>query len=520
MKLGKVLKKWRVIVLTLFLIFSLLAISPRFDTNGVAIKSIEQNSTASDAGIQNPLPNTPPTKLERILYVNNKPINSIQDYGNIISDFKENDVVRIRTDKREYAILLKEQSLGINVDKVASSNVRRGLDLEGGTRVLLQPTSKINDNEREDLISVMENRLNTYGLTDIKVKKADDLLGNRYILVEIAGVTKQEVKELIGSQGKFEAKIGNDVVFEGGKKDITFVCRNDGTCSGIRQCTPASNGYICQFDFEIALSADAAKKHAEITKNLDINLSDSGNSYLSKPLDLYIDSILVDSLQISSNLKGQEVTRVTISGPGIGSTQEEAQQNALKQMNKLQTILITGSFPTKLNIVKVDSISPLLGSAFARSALLLGLIAIFLVALIIYVRYRSLKISIPMVITMLSELIILLGFAALFRYNLDLAAIAGILAAIGTGVDDQIVIADEVLTKEAGVSYKWKQKIKRAFFIIMAAWTVGVASMIPLFWAGAGLLTGFALSTIVGISIGVFITRPAYAAAIEVLHED
>ena len=54
----------------------------------------------------------------------------------------------------------------------------------------------------------------------------------------------------------------------------------------------------------------------------------------------------------------------------------------------------------------------------------------------------------------------------------------------------------------------------------MAAWAVGVVSMIPLFWAGAGLLTGFALSTIIGISIGVFITRPAYAAAIETLYEN
>jgi len=518
-KFKKIFRKWRVILLLLFLVFSITAISPSFNSKGVIIKSVELNSTAQNAGMQNPIANLPPTKYEKILFIDNQPINSLEEYSTAVSKFNENQIVRIKTDKKEYVLLIKNETLGISVDKVHSSNIRKGLDLQGGTRVLLQPEKKVTDAERADLISVMENRLNTYGLTDLKIKKADDLLGNKYILVEIAGVSKQEVRDLIESQGKFEARIGNQTVFEGGEKDITFVCRNDGTCSGIRNCNPASNGYGCQFDFSISLSADAAKKHAEITKDLDVNIS-QGSQYLSKPLDLYIDNILVDSLQISSNLKGQEVSQISISGPGFGNTQDEAVQNALKQMNKLQTILITGSFPTKLNIVKIDSISPVLGSQFLRSSVLMGMIAILLVALIVYLRYRSLRISIPMIFTMLSELLIILGLAAIFKYNLDLAAIAGIIAAIGTGIDDQIIIADEVLSKEAELSYKWKQKIKRAFFIIMAAYAAGVASMLPLLNAGAGLLTGFALSTIAGISIGVFITRPAYAAAVEVLHEE
>jgi len=36
-------------------------------------------------------------------------------------------------------------------------------------------------------------------------------------------------------------------------------------------------------------------------------------------------------------------------------------------------------------------------------------------------------------------------------------------------------------------------------------------------FAGAGLIKGFALTTIAGVTIGVFITRPAFAAMIEKL---
>jgi len=44
--------------------------------------------------------------------------------------------------------------------------------------------------------------------------------------------------------------------------------------------------------------------------------------------------------------------------------------------------------------------------------------------------------------------------------------------------------------------------------------------MIPLLWAGAGLLKGFALTTVAGASFGVLIARPAYAAIIEHLMKD
>ena len=117
----------------------------------------------------------------------------------------------------------------------------------------------------------------------------------------------------------------------------------------------------------------------------------------------------------------------------------------------------------------------------------------------------------------LSEVVLLLGFAALVGWNIDLAAIAGVIIAVGTGVDDQIIITDETLKKEASQYGGFAQRLKRAFFIIMAAYFTTAVAMLPLVFAGAGLLKGFALTTIAGITIGVFITRPAYGSIIEIL---
>ena len=85
---------------------------------------------------------------------------------------------------------------------------------------------------------------------------------------------------------------------------------------------------------------------------------------------------------------------------------------------------------------------------------------------------------------------------------------------IGTGVDHQIVLLDESRSKQMG---SFNQKIKRGIYIIMVIYFTTLFSLLPLFWAGAGLLKGFAVTTLIGLTIGVFITRPAFADILKIL---
>ncbi|MAG77903.1 hypothetical protein CL616_00905 [archaeon] len=461
------------------------------------------------------------TTHSTLLEINNKEINSYEEYETLLEEILPKQKIIIKTDKGEYAYLSRETPQ-LTVGEAAKSNLILGLDLQGGTRVLLQPISEqeITDQDIEDLINVLENRLNVYGLSDIKIRAAEDWAGNRFVLVELAGTTEQEVQELISQQGFFEAKIGDDLVFIGGKEDIPYVCRDDGSCSGIRSCDPTGNQWYCQFEFTITLSQDAANRQAAATEKLDVEFGEGSQGYLSKSLDLYLDDELVDSLRISENLKGKATTQISISGSGYGINKAEAVEDAALNMDQLQTILITGSLPFDIEIAKMDTVSPIMGESFVKNVLWVGLIAILAVALVVFIRYRAWKVVFPMIFTGFSELLLILGFAAAVGWNLDIAAIAGILAAIGTGVDDQIVIIDETIKGLQDKFGNWKQKLKRAFFIIFAAYATTVAAMIPLWNAGAGLIRGFALTTIVGITMGVLLTRPAFADIIEKFYEE
>ncbi len=492
---------WRIWILLIVLTLSLISVfvTPNFMKSGILISSVVGNSSAFDQGL----------KQGQILTgVDGIKIKTLDDFSNIISKkFKsgESEKMIFQTNEGEI-IYFSEVAPEIIVSEIPKTNIKTGLDLSGGSRALIKAENvDLTSGQVKTLIDVISNRLNVYGIVDMKILPVRDLAGNNFMSIEIAGATPDDLEELISKQGKFEARIGNETVFIGGERDITSVSRNPPEAI-IERCDQSADGYFCNFRFGIYLSEDAAKRHAEITDKLEVNITPGGN-YLSEPLDLYLDDNLVDTLRISEGLKGRVTTQIAISGSGTGATQVEAYEVAEESMKKLQTVLITGSLPYKLEIVKLDTISPTLGKEFIRSILIAGIAALAAVSIVVFLRYRKVKASIFLVLTSVSEVLIILGIASLINWNLDLPSIAGILATIGTGIDSQIIVLDEAKNdKEISL----KKRMKRAMAIILGAYFTALVALIPLLWAGAGLLKGFAITTIIGITVGVLVTRPAF----------
>ena len=497
MKLG--FKIWLLIFVLLFSLISIFGIPPKFLDSGVIVTSIGSNTTLYNQGLK---------QGQIINSLDGQSISNLQDYTSVLSGKFHNGTnvkLILGTSSGEYTYY-GDSFPDLTVGNAPKTSLSLGLDLAGGARAIVKAQNhSLTSPELTDLVSITENRLNAFGLTDLQVSPISDLSGNNYMEIDIAGATPKDLRDLVSKQGKFEAKIGNETVFEGGSRDVASVGR-DAQSASIDSCNPDGSGaYYCSFHFNIVLSPAAAQKSADATANLTSDPANKG--YLSKKLELYLDDVSVENLSISEGLKGRVTTQIQISGSGTGSTQDEALKDAKAQMKKLQTILLTGSLPFKLEIIKLDTISPLLGNEFSGYILLAGLIAILSVSVILFVRYRRWKASLALILTTVSEVVIILGIAAFIKWNLDLPSIAGILATIGTGVDDLVVLMDETGSK---VALNIKQRLKRAFSIILGAYFTTLVSLIPLFWAGAGLLKGFALTTIIGISVGVFITRPAF----------
>ena len=593
------LRHWRLLLLLIMVVAGLMAIALKPQYTGVQIVYVYEDSPAKGILQQGMV----------ISEVNGQKIYNSDEWNSIAKDYKGE--IELKVDREDYSFFVNESSIGIDVMEIDRTNLDFGLDIKGGTRILLRPKENASSQMLEQIIATLQTRANIYGLREIRFFPVRGIGGDYYVQIEAAGLGREIVDTLLSKQGNFEAKImkpvflkDNNGVFDllENKYDVeylgngtitlgnltlqindTFVLEGvdfkflnvtqiedeliflgtaysgedielvytDAQHSGIMP-----RGNFFEFYFGILVSEKGAEKFAKITSGIPSQLDlNSGEYYLKDSrIFLYIDNQLVSDLRIASTLGGKVYTTPQITGS------REAREDALKEKLNLQTILRSGALPVSLETVSVGVISPTLGKGFIISAFYAVGLAAIAVLVITFFRYRKLRVAIPLVFTGFSEVVIILGIAAnndwfiwgpvlmlnfllitmawwkkyeidptawfgallipllgMLTWTIDLPAIGGIIAAIGVGVDNMIVIADETLAggREKKILYTIKEKIKRAFFIIFGSASTTIAAMVPLMMIGVGLVRGFAITTIVGVLVGILVTRPAYAKIVE-----
>ncbi len=561
MKIPSLLKDWRVLLFLIVVIGSFALILP-IQKQGVLVKSVSADSPFYGKVAPS----------EYITWAGSKAINTPED----LQAFENytGTLFFQHSGKSGLDSAVLGGYLGIDFVKPSSTRLNLGMDLIGGTRVLLKVKENVSDAVVEQSIATLQTRINIYGLKEAKFQSVKQDSAN-FIQIEMAGGSKQEIDNLLAKQGKFEAYIpkiagienntglltingtnytvsvsdgkadiqnigavkindtftlnniqftflnytNNTAVFNAlvfSSADIKSVCMQSiqGICSSVIQ--QREGGF--EFSFQVTISKEGAEKFAALTKDMKIEPEMSEGRitgrYILKEggypavIQLYLDKKPITELSIDKGLKGKVVTSPAVTGF------KTSQAEAIKEKLFLQSILQSGALPVSLNVERVDQISASLGSEFIRSIMIAGIVAAVAVIVVVFARYRNMKITLPMVFTSMSEVLIILGAASLIGWTIDIAAIAGIIAVIGTGVDAQIMIIDELITGRDRV-FTFKEKIKRAFFMIFSSAATVAAAMIPLLFIGIGVMRGFAITTLLGVFIGVFIARPAFSKIAE-----
>ena len=127
---------------------------------------------------------------------------------------RRNDPVEFLKDKH---VILLIVCIILSIICIATFGISEGLDLKGGSVIQLQLEHPVDRETMNVVTTVLDKRLNLYGISDVKVRQS----GNQQVVVEMAGATPEEVERLIGNPGVFEAKIDNKTVLTG--SDISSV---------------------------------------------------------------------------------------------------------------------------------------------------------------------------------------------------------------------------------------------------------------------------------------------------------
>ncbi len=222
---------------------------------------------------------------------------------------------------------------------------------------------------------------------------------------------------------------------------------------------------------------------------------------------------LLDAPTLSPSLTNGNVAQsYLISGVAPSNMTLYQQQNYSTQQGKqIASILRGGALPVHVIVGTPTTIPPELGKNSEVISLIAALLAVIAVTVVIAVRYRRRFLIGPIMLTTLGELFIIGSIVGLVG-TIDLAAVAGMIAVVGTGVDAQIIISDELLVQHTEAS-TIKSKLGKAFYVVWADAALLIVAMLPLLFS-TSLVTviGFSESTIIGAMLGALITRPAYGA--------
>jgi preprotein translocase subunit SecD len=469
-----ILKDWRVALLLILVIGSVVAIYPHFE-NGLLVTNLQYGlELQSGTSLQLEF------KAEVVGFQTSR---AIDDFIADLRNTTEADVYQIDPTRLEIRKLIPRDQLA----QIFTEN--------GG--MLTSYEQGVSPSTGEDIKRILENKVNALGTRGARVTTLTSLSGvTNYVIVELAGTTLQEAQAIVGKQGRFEIRIittGNQTEHVLYGDAITGV--------GVPSLGPTTQ--IWGVPFTLSEDGATAFRDACIATGAVYSPEDH-------ELMMLLDNQTVYSAPLSPELATElqnSVVRILSASTGGGDAGLSAAKN-------LEIHLRAGALPVDVIAGSSSFIPAPLSEKFKAMSILAGVVALIAVGLVIFYRYREPSIVLPMVCINASEIIILLGIAR-FIQQLDLASMAGLIAVLGTGIDQLVIITDEILHEGKVPSPNlYLKRLSRALMIIIASAATVFIAMVPLAVMPLSTLRGFAIITILGVLVGIGITRPAYGRII------
>ncbi|WP_256545945.1 preprotein translocase subunit SecD [Halobellus inordinatus] len=400
----------------------------------------------------------------------------------------------------------------VTAENVTTDELTAALDATGYATEEMEVRGGVTDATRQEVVRILQNKINEAGLSGGTVQQVTTAQGENYVLVEVPNQDASSVRELVSERGTVVIEAYYPTGNGSYARDVVLQ-QEDFQSIGTAQEGRTGGAYV-----PVTVSESVAPEFQQ--SMVDTGLAQQGGTRCVYQQDR---NNTEPCLLLVVN---GEVTNAFGMSPGLADSlrsgaweQDPVFQLQTTNVSEAQDVAINlraGALPAQLDFSQdsggtVSYISPSQGADFRINSLITGIIAVLAVSGVVFVRYSDVRVAAPMVVTALSEVVILLGFAAGIGYPLDLSVIAGFIAVIGTGVDDLIIIADEVMAEgEINSRRVFQSRFRKAFWVIGAAAATTIIAMSPLAILSLGDLQGFAIFTILGVLVGVLITRPAY----------
>lgn len=434
---------------------------------------------------------------------------------------------------------------GIKIGGFEREAMRLGLDLQGGSYVLLEgdvsrlPSGVSVDQAMDGVKNVIERRVNAFGVSETEISRE----GKNRLAVQLPGISPEEAKDLIGKTAQLEFRqpklnesqqmlcqtadgqqfpisAADPSAFNIGTDPSgqvrTAQCFGDGqigtpiwepasgqvgnqartlTGSFLKPTStvePVGAGGTCQNGpscVTLNFNGDGAQIFQQITERL---------APQRFPLAIFLDEELISAPRVNSAISGGSAV---IEGLELG----EAKQLAV-QLN-------AGALPVPMRAIQESEVDATLGEGTLVKAVQAGIIGVLAVMafMVLYYRLPGVLASMALV-TYISTVMMIFKIGPIIGpVTITLAGIAGFVLSVGMAVDANILVFErtkEELRSGRNLASAIEHGFDRAWSSIRDSNVSTLITCLILWWfgdqLGASLVKGFALTLGIGVLVSMF----------------
>ncbi len=401
--------------------------------------------------------------------------------------------------------------LGAAAALTATREVRLGLDLQGGTQIVLEAQDteriKVDGDVASRTLEVLRRRVDGLGVTEPTLQRS----GERRIIIELPGVADpDEAVTVIGRTAQLAfhpvlgveapapldsvAPIAGSLVLQGEGGERLRLGPAAVTGEAVGSASAALAGDLStRWQVEVDFRGQGGRQWAVLTGEAACAPTQDPRRRVA----IVLDRDVISSPQVSPEIGcGEGIT---------GGTTVITGQFSETEAKDLALLIRAGALPVPVNIVEQRTIGPTLGEAAVEASIKAAIIGAALTTLYMIVYYRLLGLLAALALGAYG----LVSYAALLllQATLTLPGVAGFVLAIGMAVDANVLIFERIKEEHASgksVRAAGRNGFRRAWTAIIDSNATTLLAAVLLFFYASGAVRGFGITLTVGVVVSMF----------------
>ncbi len=395
--------------------------------------------------------------------------------------------------------------------------IHRGLDLQGGTDLLLQitdvPPGRDLGQVQKDTIDVISKRINKLGVSEPVINP----VGKDRVEVQLAGVSAAKAQATIGNTARLvttkwvpDANVKGGP-FPGNRPQITSLTSE--MLSGADASLDAQNGN--QWVVNVTYNSQGSSIFSQLTTEA-FNYScpngqtDCPEHRITNWLNLTPDDVAhwderALDLYRPFDQGGKLLVDANIIQPITGGQSQISGRFTADSAKNLAILLNSGALPGNLKVIQSTEVGATLGADSIKRSLAAGVLGLLVVIVFMIFFYR-----LPGLVASVALLFYAGLTLALFKMipvTLTLAGLAGFVLSVGMAVDANVLIFErfkEEVRSGVSIGAAVETAVARAWPAIRDSNTATLITTGLLYLAGNGPVKGFAITLFLGVLISMF----------------